>query len=486
MKKNESLFYLIKSLSRSEKRYIKLLAGRSTSPTNYIRLFEVIDRQESYDEGAIRRQFEGEAFLRQLHVTKNYLRTFILKCLRSFHTGLSKNAEVKDALRNVEILFHKELYIHCADELRRAESIARRFELHPSLTEILSWKRKLEQARAPHHHDAFATILKDQEKSIGHQSNTNRYWQIAVRFSQGLLDRRSVPPEDEMLLKDPQRASTLEAKVLFYNARYFRHLLRRESGPALDALYAVIQELELQPHCIEEDPALYVSSINNLVSYLIFQKDYEKALAYLERTKTVYESWKITSENKTLLKHILRTYNIELELYRDTRAFDKRPAEIERIKAFVISNKNKMPQSYLISFWFQLANIYFEQQRLDQALTCINELLNTSARNERMDLQIQARMLNMMIHLEKQNLFVLRYFVDSTRRFLKKMRPLEAYENELLRFFSNIANAPLLEYNQRFATLQQTLFPSVDEPLVPPSILDYIDYKNWIERWLAD
>ena len=481
MAKNEALFQLIKSLSRSEKRYFKLQAARSGSKPNFVRLFDAIDAQDEYDEAGIRKQFEGETFIKQLHVTKSYLRDFILKCLRNFHAGLSRNAEVKDRLRNVEILFHKELYAQCTSELKRAESIARRYELSASLSDILDWKRRIEQVQSPHNYETFQSILIQQQASIETQLNTNRYWQLAVSLSGALMSRTPQEIDDLDLLDDPQQAKTLEARSLFYNSRYFRSLQKRESGAALEALFALVEELEAFSHRIKEDPGLYISSIHNLASYLIFQKEYDSALEYLKRARSVYRSFRITSENKTLLKHIIRTHNLELEIYRDTRTFREHAGSIETIEGFVIEYKNKMPPGYLISFWFQLANIHFMSGRFDDALSWINELLNTHHRTVRPDLHIQARMLNLMIHLEKQNLFVLRYFVDNTRRYLKRMRPLEEYELELLRFFSEIAQAPVLEYKTRFVALYETLFPSDTEPFVPAGIIDYIDYKSWIE-----
>lgn len=120
MIKKEQLFILIKSLSKAEKRYFRLACRQAETASNYLKLFDAMDAQEEYDEKAIRKKFKKETFCNQLHVTKSYLRQFILKSLRNFHTKISKDAELKDALRNVEILFHKELYPLCYGELKKA------------------------------------------------------------------------------------------------------------------------------------------------------------------------------------------------------------------------------------------------------------------------------------------------------------------------------------------------------------------------------
>ena len=200
MNKKEELFFLIKSLSPSEKRYFTMFANRIAKGSNYVRLFEVIEAQDIYDEKAIKSTFKGEKFIRQLHVTKSYLRTMILKSLRNYHDELSKDAEVKDLLRNVEILFNKELYVHAQTELDRAYSLAMKFELNMNLVEILNWQQKMSQTRSPHDYHSFRQILSRQEASIKKVENINRYTQLIVDVSQAIVEGRDeVTPHENLL-----------------------------------------------------------------------------------------------------------------------------------------------------------------------------------------------------------------------------------------------------------------------------------------------
>src|SRR5688572_19805770 len=143
MRKKNNLFELIKSLSPSEKRYFKhSLAGNAKEDANFLRLFDKIDKLDSYDESKIKKAFSGKRFINQLHVTKIYLQDCILKSLRSYHATSSSTLIIKDLLKNIEICFQKELYNHCALEIQKAERIAFRTEDEFSLYEILNWKRK--------------------------------------------------------------------------------------------------------------------------------------------------------------------------------------------------------------------------------------------------------------------------------------------------------------------------------------------------------
>ena len=55
IEKKDSLFLLVKSLSKSEKRQFKLYAGRlgGNSEKNFMALFSVLDKMEDFDESII-------------------------------------------------------------------------------------------------------------------------------------------------------------------------------------------------------------------------------------------------------------------------------------------------------------------------------------------------------------------------------------------------------------------------------------------------
>lgn len=480
MVKKEALHLLIRSLTKSEKRYFRLFCQREASGKNYLRLFDAIEKQEVYDEAAIKKLFAGEVFVKQLHVTKHYLKKLILKSLRNFHAEISKDALLKDMLRNVEILFKKELYQLCETELKKSEELATRYELVGGAVEITGWRRKLEQARKPGNYPVFRSIVAEQGEAIRKLQNLNDYWKVAIDVSSSMFANASASRGDTALLNQVSNALTLEAKVLHYNTSYLKFLQENREEEAEQALQVLIALHEQYPERILEEPGLYVSGINNLVSFLLFKKRNEDALKLIARAKSAYEGWDLTSESKTLVKQMLRTYNIELEIYRSTKTFHTQAGFIESTERFVTNNGHRMPAEYLVSFWFQLANIHFMMKNFSRSLHWVNQLLNARLKGERVDLQAQAHFLNLMVHLEQQNLFVLRYFVDSARRFLKKSKEVQPFEEVLLKFFVKMGKLELLEYKNAFRELQSQLFPAGEPSLVPVEILGYIDYREWL------
>ena len=100
------LFDLIKSLTKSEKRYLKL--GLSGTQAEHVKLFDAIVRQEHYDEEILKAEYGGNAFVQNLPVYKNYLYRFILNRLSQYHQK-SESAEIFEKVRFAEILTEKKL-----------------------------------------------------------------------------------------------------------------------------------------------------------------------------------------------------------------------------------------------------------------------------------------------------------------------------------------------------------------------------------------
>lgn len=484
MAKKDELFVLIKSLSKSEKRFLKLYGANGNAVANYIKLFDAIDQQDVYDEPSIKHRYRKEKFTKQLHVTKHYLRLKILESLRAFHHNISHNAEVKDILRNVELLFNKELYELCATELDRAERIVQQYELTLQYVEVLSWKRRLKQAIEPHNYAAFLELVHAQSEHVEILSSNNAYWQQMILQTWQTLRVDTAPNTtvDKKLTK-PQ---SLEAWVLHHNTQYIKSMRTGKGQEGEQQLKQLLLLLEKQPIRLREDPASYISSINNLASYLVFSKRDGEAIELINKAKSVYENLKITTEKKSLLKQILRTYNIELEIYRD-KGLKKSPdfTFVNNTQKFVQDNRNKIPKEYLLSFWFQLADIHFRHKRYNDSLTVLNNILNTKFDLIRTDLQKYARMLNIIVHLEQKNYFVLRYFIESTKRWVKKYRGVEPYDQYMFKLFLKLASLPEYEHKSVIKEAYEELFQKDDESLIPNEVLDYVDYKYWLEHKMA-
>jgi hypothetical protein len=462
MHKKNNLFDLIKSLSPSEKRYFKhSLSAQRKNSSNFLQLFERIDKMDSYDESEIKNAFKGKRFTNQLHVTKIYLHDSILKSLRSYHANSSSTLVIKDILKNIEIFLQKELYNHCALEIQKAERIAVSTEDEISFFEILNWKRKLAQAQsAPY----LKEIISAQKPLLERLGYVHKLWELMVG-----LNAEKLP--------DKKSPKSLNEKVLLYHLMYRLEIQRNRNDAAKKCLEELIEILENNPSRIRAEPGMYLSSVNNLLSFLVFTKDHQKSLALLSKAKAFYKSTDTATRSQSNFRQILRMYNIELEIYRDTESLEKGILLIDDVQKLIKTHNNATPREYLVSLWFQFGYIYFLKKDFKSSLHWINEIMNSSFASLRPDLHIQTHFLNLMVHFELKNFFVMRYFVDGTKRFAKKNQSFRPHHKKLMEFFTKISGAPESEYRILFEKLYEEV---VSDNLIPASDLDYINWNKWI------
>ena len=74
-KVNQALYDLVQSMTKSEKRYFKLISTRHTigEENNYIRIFDYLDKSSAYNEDDLFKYFKNESFLNRFSITKKRL-----------------------------------------------------------------------------------------------------------------------------------------------------------------------------------------------------------------------------------------------------------------------------------------------------------------------------------------------------------------------------------------------------------------------------
>ncbi|MFK7904742.1 MAG: hypothetical protein AB8B69_06440, partial [Chitinophagales bacterium] len=275
----------------------------------------------------------------------------------------------------------------------------------------------------------------------------------------------------------------IHAVTLHYHIQYVSNIINKKPQQAARDLDRLIELLEKRPERIRDEPNAYMTALGNKIGMLLQTRQLEEVPKLIRKIRNVPADFNIKNRQKISLKLLLRTYNIELELYRDTGQYDRGVALIGEAKELIHKEKKHISEEYVLQFYYQFAYIYFMQKDYDRALDWLNKMVNESFEGSRQDLQIYARLLILMIHLELDNIMVLKYSIAAYRRFLKKRRQLETFEKILLKFFSKICMAFSYEYPALFQQLYADLFDG-EEEILTRNHLDYLDFRTWIEGHL--
>src|SRR5215218_5679838 len=122
----DTLFQLIHSLQKAEKRAFKLYATRNSSNEDLkmIQLFDAIDKMSEYDETTLLKKLQFTK-KEQLANRKAHLYKQILASLRLLETTDNIDIQLREQLDHARILYNKGLYLQSLKVLEKTKEAAR-------------------------------------------------------------------------------------------------------------------------------------------------------------------------------------------------------------------------------------------------------------------------------------------------------------------------------------------------------------------------
>lgn len=481
----QSIIDLIKSLSGTEKRYIKL-STEFKDDSNYTRLFDCYERMRSYNDAVIKKEFKGEAILNQIHVAENYLYKAILKCLRNFHSESSIEFELKNQLNDVEILYRKGLYQQCRNTLNHIEKTALKYENHLVLIEVYNWYSELRQVMPdnksfPDH----ATVYQNELNSLNAHKNTIEYKKISSDlFSNLKTDSQEQLKEKEKIvlssmLQSEAKATTFRSKLSFYQLHSVYQTLKGDIEKAISFQQKVVSLLEANPHQIQKKPLLYLISMNNLAIGLTKIKHDNEAIRVIEKLRASTKTFSIKNNIDWQTKLFTITSSLELDVYIKSNDFTKGIALIPHIQSELERLKSHMSSVHELQFDFAFARLFFQNKKYKESLHWINKLLNSPNKELLPDVYCCARMFQLIIYYETKDWNMFPYAIINTTRYLKSTKIFYRSETFLLAAMRKLEDVDKPKELQQLKKLSSA-FEEIVEDILEKNLLDNFNFSDWV------
>ena len=488
---SEDLFQLIKSLTRQEKRYFKLYAARHAieGQNKYALLFDAIDAQETYDEAAIREQFRAEAFVRQLHVVKNYLYQNMLNSLRHFHESQSED-RFNIEMRHAELLFNKGLYKQSEKALGKAKALATEHEHFLQLLEVYRWEHQIAHSR-----NDFKMLTEYVEKGIEEEFALIARYQNFLEF-QALNDRVFIPywqkgairNESEKaalrrLFAEPKfqsadHAQSFNARYFYYNARFSYHFFIGELAESYEHVQQLVALFEnLDRKRLKGKLVRYFSSA--LINLYIVQ---QRLGLFEEIPQTLAKLRNVPAESPDQKRRLfVRSFNLEVDLYLSTGQFTKGIAQISPLEQVFQEYLSAVDKQQRLGVYYNLAYLYFGAGDYNRALDWINLLLQDPDLKTREDIHCFGRIFHLIIHYELGNDQLLEYAVQSASRFLSRRQRLFQVESIMLKLMRRYPRWLTNRDKKRGfrELLQEMQMLNSDE--FERRAFEYFDFIAWLE-----
>lgn len=490
MKPSSNLFDLIKSLSKSEKRFFKLSASLQSGDKNYMRLFDEIEEQEVYDEEEIKKTFAGETFIKHLPSEKSHLYKLILKSLRGFHADSSISSILKQEIKNIEILYNKALFKECRKFLKRAKAKAKEFEKFYYWFELISWEKRLIEEEYEQGIFSFnlEQLIEEELEVIAKLRNLAEYQmifsQINAIFRTGLHNK----PKEELatveeisnhyLIKGKNTALSSRAATICYYIQGICNATQRNYSVALLKFTRTLEILDNNPKIKKDLAKRYVSTLKNLIFCNIDAKNLVEAQRLIDLLKDLSGKPGFNSLD-VKLKIFTFSCNTQTIVHDHLGQFQKAKLTINEMEEGLKAYKHQINKEQKVLFYYNIAYVYFGLGEFKSALKWINKVVNDNERKLRQDIYTYGEILNLLIHFELDNIDLLEYISKTTKNQFQKAKMKKGIESEFVKFILTLSKKNKDEksklYQRFYERLEDEFNNSKD--LV---MLDYIDIKSWI------
>lgn len=497
-KVNSALFDLIKSMSKSEKRYFKLMSSRHTigGENNYVRLFDYLDKQTEYDEQEIFETFKNEAFINRFSITKKRLYDHILAALDSFHSSSSVEAQLHKQLHAADILFEKSLYDQCRRVLHSAEKVAKKNGL-PAILLMISYKKKRLSETLGHLNVTDKEIDKTLQDDLIYSKTIEDYnhlWAIKSHLF-AHLSKKGVARSNEETDAYTEICQMILSKDytdddLTYEGKHLYHHILSAYYYATGQLSTSLEQLELNLGTTDQtalgkkmEANKYISALTNAIYIADKIGDQRKSTKYLNELKKFGAT--LTANEDLSIKLFSSVSSIELSLFLRKGDFQMATKSVEKIESELEHYDEKIVPIRRAFLEFKIAVVNIGTGNYSEALKWINRILNDSNLDKTEDIIGFTQLLELLVHLELNHNNLLPYSLKNTQRFFKTRNRMYGFEKVLLQFISKLIKCEdHFDRQNLWEEMYKELAKITNDDVFESVALDYFDFESWAESKL--
>ncbi len=486
---SKELFELIKSMTKTEKRYFKKYASLFTvgDKNNYVVIFDAIDKQKEYDEKKLLEKLKEHDFVKHFAVVKNYLYTRILDALENYHSNMSIQAQMRKTISHIEILQKRGLYNHSLKLIKKVKQEAEESELNNVLLEMYTqWEFGfyLEKYDLDAMEKLYGTISNISE-SITEISLCRYLCLKMVNFYVGYTSSRDkkILQQAEKLIKSPMfkiasGTKTNAGRRNIYELYFFYWYTKGNIEKAYNSGVKLAETYEANMPLMVKNISSYASTLNNLYTLAMDLKKIDEAKSSLDKIKSVSIHFKTYAQKA---KHFF-IYNTNFLHYSyRTHQF----ATLEKQLPLIVKEYSQFEKEFNnyenIEFLAVTAIASYYTGNLKRAIQILNKLRNEYNLADNPEIQSFCNLFYIVVQYDAGNNDILPYLIQSYYRYLRKKSHISKLESAIIALLRKLS----VVYSEKQLKQELKKFKadveSIGSDQFDNYIIKYFDFVEWLE-----
>ena len=492
----DSLFVLVKSLSKSEKRQFKLYVGRLGVNTDakFLALFNLLDKLKSYNEKAILES--GIVKKTQLSNLKAHLYKQILVSLRLNPVNQNIRVQIREQLDFATILYQKGLYKQSLKILDKAKSTAIDNEEKNIAYEIVELEKIIETQYITRSIPARADELVEQAKKLSEQNvMTSKLSNLSLQLY-GMMLKVGYVRNDKDLHRVRRYFSDhlpeykikdlgFREKLWLYKAHLWYSFLIQDFLSCYKYASKWVDLFYDNRKMIYLNPVFFLKGNHYLLESLFFVKYSSQFKETLEKLEAIVSEKDFSKNDNIASLAFLYIYSNKLNLHFLEGTFDKGLYLVKIIEYGITKHSDRIDQHHIMIFYYKIACLYFGVGDNKTCIKYLKKIIDNKKLKMREDLMCFARVLSLVAHYEAGMDYHLEVQLKSTYKFLLKMNDLQAVQKEMIKFLRKLGDIYPHELKAEFQKLYDELKKYEDHPYEKRAFL-YLDILSWLESHLQN
>ncbi len=477
-------------MRKSEKRYFKLDASETGSDHKYMKLFDLLDKQQEFDEDSI---LKNNSWIKksQFSNLKAHLYKKILQSLKRYAQSSNEDINVREHIDYVQVLYDRSLYSQSMSMLQKLKKTIVKSENLELYLEILKWEKNLLPYTIDRHNQKRVSQIVEEANQVNERiSRTNTLTNLSVElnaiyirngFIKNKADYQHITQTFKQRLPNwDENQLSFREKLLWFNIQL--------------SYYGYLQDYEKSLQYAVKWVDLFETIPNNSYYFEMYLKGLNHLLNAQARLNLFDEFDQTHKKLRSLAKHpvVELNENIQIRLFKYSYAHQfngyfikgdfttgvKMLRKIEdRLESFI----EYIDKHSELILYYKIACLYFGNDDFGDALKWLNRIINSEYQDIREDVLSFARILNLIVHYELGNQDVIEYYIKSTYRYILKKEDLHLFQQYILEFIKNLSkDMTPRELVVNFKSLRKKLL-ELEQSKYDKRAFVYFDIISWLD-----
>lgn len=493
----DTLFQLVQTLEKAEKRHFKLYIKRSSGNEDLkiIRLFDALDKMPEYDEEKLMKKL-SPITKTQLANLKTHLYKQLLASLRLLKTTDNVDLQLSEHLDDARLLYNKGLKIQSLRILEKAKELARANQKFNFLVQAISLEKKIETLHITRSTtDKTEEMAREATEISEHINRVTRLSNLALLLYRWyVMNGHARNGEDEKSIRTYfkeqlppdifNRANGFYEKLYLYQCYCWYAFIRQDFLMYYRYSQKWIDLFTEHPMMKDIETGHYIKGMHTLLNAhfdLRNFSEFEKTIAEFEAFAQTPAAQK-HDNFRTHTSIYINGAKINYHLMKGT--FAQGVQLVPEIESKLNKYSLYVDRHRILVFTYKFASLYFGSGDYKKAIDYLLQIINGPL-DLRMDLQSYARLMHLLAHYELGNDELIESLTKSVYRFMTKMKNITVVEEEIIRFLRNAFNLSPRQLKPELETLLDKI-KHLETNRYETRAFAYLDIISWIESKVQD